>query len=58
MRQREEDVDLRWRRAMVTAEGARALVRVRRELVRIEEEGLRLAEEMRGSTQNVSIEEA
>ena len=32
MRQREEDVNLRWRRARVTAEGARALVHVRREL--------------------------
>ena len=46
MRQREEDVSLRWWRARVTAEGARALARVRQEVVRREEEGLRLAEEL------------
>jgi hypothetical protein len=37
---------VRWRRARVTAEGARALARVRQEVVRVEEEGLRLAEEL------------
>ena len=37
---------MRWRRARVTAEGARALARVRQEVVRVEEEGLRLAEEL------------
>ena len=42
MWQREEGVSLRWRRARVTAEGARALARVRQEVVRVEEEGLRL----------------
>lgn len=46
MRQREGDVSLRWRRARVTAEGARALAGARREVVRREEEGLRLAEEL------------
>ena len=30
----------------MTAEGARALARVRQEVVRVEEEGLRLAEEL------------
>ena len=40
---REEDVNLRWRRARVAAEGARALAHVRQEVVRVEEEGLRLA---------------
>ena len=56
MRQREVDVDLRWRRAMVTAEGARALVRVRREPVRIEEEGLRLSEELSEDRLLVALE--
>eukprot|EP00964_Phaeocystis_antarctica_P100602 scaffold66206_cov41-Phaeocystis_antarctica.AAC.1 len=46
MRQREEGVSMRWRRARVVADGARAQARVRREVVRREEEGLRLAEEV------------
>ena len=43
MRQREEGVNLRWWQARVTAVGARAQARARREVVRREEEGLRLA---------------
>ena len=56
MRQREMDVDRRWRRARVAAEGARALVSVRRELVRIEGEGLRLAEELSEDRLLVALE--
>ena len=56
MRQREGDVDLRWRRARVAAEGARALVSARRELVRVEEEGLRLAEELSEDRLLVALE--
>jgi hypothetical protein len=56
MWQREEGVSLRWRRARVTAEGARALARVRREVVRREEEGLRLAEELSEDRLLVALE--
>jgi len=57
MRQREEeDVSLRWWRARVTAEGARALARVRQEVVRREEEGLRLAEELSEDRLLVALE--
>jgi hypothetical protein len=56
MRQREVEVDLRWRRARVAAEGARALVSARRDLVRVEEEGLRLAEELSEDRLLVALE--
>ena len=56
MRQREEGVSMRWRRARVVADGARAQARVRREVVRREEEGLRLAEEVSEDRLLVALE--
>ena len=56
MRQREEDVHLRWRQARVTAVGARARSHARREVVRVEEEGLRLAEELSEDRLLVALE--
>ena len=56
MRQRVEGVSLGWRQARVTADGARAQARARREVVRREEEGLRLAEELSEECLLVAVE--
>ena len=56
MRQRVEGVSLGWRQARVTADGARAQARARREVVRREEEGLRLAQELSEDRLLVALE--
>ena len=56
MRQQEEDVGGRWRRAKVEATAKRAVASTRQEVVRREEEGLRLAEELSEDRLLVALE--